>query len=109
MHADFVDLLNEDEDDIDFLENDHSSTSLRDVPSDLQDQLDKADLGKHHQHSPRLAIANCLCADAELKHLGLHEIPIPYEASEELGRGSFATILELPWEHSNLTVGDEVL
>ncbi len=51
-------MLNEDEDDLDYLEGDRNITSLHDVPSDLQDQLDKVDLGKYHQHSPHLAITN---------------------------------------------------
>ncbi len=50
LPADVVDMLIEDEDDINYIENDHSSTSLHDVPSDLQTQLDEVDLGTQHQH-----------------------------------------------------------
>jgi len=79
-----VTMLEQDDEDAEFLQNTHRSTSLREIPPDLEVQA--------HEIVPKL------------KSFGLREMQLPCNEAEQIDYGSFASVRVVPWKHSNLCV-----
>ncbi|KLO08627.1 kinase-like protein [Schizopora paradoxa] len=84
VDAECVSMLKEDEDDAEFLANEHKSATLRDIPSNLEVRYD--DIVR------------------ELNKLQLKKMELPFAESDEAARGSYATIREVPWNDSKILV-----
>lgn len=105
LPADVIAMLEQDEDDIEFLQNAHEIISLKTVSPggpDLEVEADEIIPSKYrYQFYMHGRVNESLIA---LKSFGLREMQVPFNDSEQIGRGSFATVREVPWDHSNLWV-----